>query len=628
MCGIAGFYSSINSTELNKALLQKASTAIHKRGPDNEGFYFNNLIGLAHRRLSIIDTSEGAHQPFHSEDDRFVMVFNGEIFNYKDLQFQYLPDEKFHTTSDTEVLLKLFIKLGNKCFSLLNGFFALAIYDKQENKLTLARDRYGKKPLLTYQNENGFYFASEMKALFQFNIKKEIDKASLVQYFQFNYLPPNASLIKGVEKVEPGTIKIITANHIATEKFYELKITSADNKLNYDEAQKQLVNLLDAATQRRMVSDVPLGAFLSGGIDSSVIVALASQYKKGLHTFSIGYKDEPFFDETKYAELVAAKYQTNHTVFKLTNDDFLQHLYDVLDYIDEPFADSSALAVYILSHQTRKHATVALSGDGADEIFAGYNKYAAEFRMRNKSLKNEAVKTLSPLWDVLPKSRNHKLTNLFRQLNRFADGAKLSTAERHWRWCSWMQFEKVEQLLNLNDEAIKAEVNKRKLYFLQNFTAANDFNEVLLTDTNLVLKGDMLVKVDMMSMANSLEIRSPFLDYTVVDFAFSLPASFKINGQIKKRIVQDAFRHLLPVELYNRPKHGFEVPLLKWFRNELKSLIEDDLLNDKFITEQNIFNLKFIQQLKQQLNSNNPGDAAANIWALIVFQWWWKKYFV
>jgi asparagine synthase (glutamine-hydrolysing) len=190
-----------------------------------------------------------------------------------------------------------------------------------------------------------------------------------------------------------------------------------------------------------------------------------------------------------------------------------------------------------------------------------------------------------------------------------------------------MQFEKVEQLLNLKDEATKAEVNKRKLYFLQNYSAANDFNEVLLTDTNLVLKGDMLVKVDMMSMANSLEIRSPFLDYTVVDFAFSLPASFKINGQIKKRIVQDAFRHLLPAELYNRPKHGFEVPLLKWFRNELKSLIEDDLLNDKFIAEQNIFNLPYIQQLKQQLNSNNPGDAAANIWALIVFQWWWKKYF-
>ena len=228
----------------------------------------------------------------------------------------------------------------------------------------------------------------------------------------------------------------------------------------------------------------------------------------------------------------------------------------------------------------------------------------------------------------MPKSRNHKTTNLFRQLNRFAEGAKLPIAERHWRWCSWMSEENVKALLKENESTIKEELKKRKSILLQNFSSKNDFNEVLLTDVNLVLKGDMLVKVDLMSMANSLEIRSPFLDFNVVDFAFSLPTEYKINGSIKKRIVQDAFREYLPEELYNRPKHGFEVPLLKWFRNELRSLIDDDLLNDKFILEQNIFNLAFIQQLKKQLHSNNPGDAAANIWALIVFQWWWKTYFL
>jgi asparagine synthase (glutamine-hydrolysing) len=237
------------------------------------------------------------------------------------------------------------------------------------------------------------------------------------------------------------------------------------------------------------------------------------------------------------------------------------------------------------------------------------------------------VKNLAPFWQALPKSRNHKITNLFRQLNRFAEGAKLPIAERHWRWCSWMNEENVKALLKENEASDSTILEQRKKNILQNFSIKNDFNEVLLTDVNLVLKGDMLVKVDMMSMANSLEIRSPFLDFNVVDFAFSLPTEFKINGSMKKRIVQDAFRNLLPVELYNRPKHGFEVPLLKWFRNELSSLINDDLLSDKFIAEQNIFNLNFIQQLKKQLHSNNPGDAAANIWALIVFQWWWKKYF-
>ncbi len=628
MCGIAGYALKNVANEKFKTYLNNAANAIQLRGPDNEGFFFHQQIGLAHRRLSIIDTSASANQPF-AIDNRYTIVFNGEIFNYKQLQTQYLADEKFNTTSDTEVLLKLFIRYGTQCFQWLNGFFAFAIYDKMEDKLTIARDRFGKKPLLFCHNEDGFFFASEMKALLQFGIKKEIDQASLAQYFQFNYLPPNVSIFKGVEKLQGGYFIEINQQEIKTRQYYKLEIDYTKNQnLSYDAAQKKLVNLMNDAVEKRMISDVPLGAFLSGGIDSSVIVALASQQKKGLHTFSIGYKDEPFFDETKYAELVANKYQTNHTVFKLSNDDFLNHVFDVLNYLDEPFADSSALAVYILSHHTRQHATVALSGDGADEIFAGYNKYAAEFKMRNGGWNNEMVKQLSPLWKALPKSRNHTTTNLFRQLNRFAEGAKLPIAERHWRWCSWMSEENVKELLKENAASVSKVLEQRKKKNLENFSSKNDFNEVLLTDVNLVLKGDMLVKVDLMSMANSLEIRSPFLDFSVVDFAFSLPTEFKINGSMKKRIVQDAFRNLLPPELYNRPKHGFEVPLLKWFRNELRSLIEDDLLADKFIIEQNIFNLAFIQQLKKQLHSNNPGDAAANIWALIVFQWWWKKYFV
>ena len=629
MCGIAGFFLKNNFTEKEKLQLNNAAMAMQLRGPDNQGLYFDKQCGLAHRRLSIIDTSAAANQPF-TIAERYTIVFNGEIFNYKQLQEKYLADEKMETSSDTEVLLKLFIHYGTECFQWLQGFFALAIYDKTENKITLARDRFGKKPFLYFEDERGFFFASEMKALLQMGLKKQLDMASVAQYFQFNYLPPNESILKGGKKLKGGNFIEIINQKITTTQFYELKIDTENyQKYTYENAQSKLIELMTDAVESRMVSDVPLGAFLSGGIDSSVIVALASQFKKGLHTFSIGYKDEPFFDETKYAELVAKKYQTNHTAFKLSNDDFLNHVFDVLNYIDEPFADSSALAVYILSHHTQKYATVALSGDGADEIFAGYNKYAAEFKMRKGSWKNETVKQLSPLWQVLPKSRNHKATNLFRQLNRFAEGSKLPIAERHWRWCSWMSEDAVKQLLIADYKLqMDEELQKRKNTILQNFSSKNDFNEVLLTDMNLVLKGDMLVKVDQMSMANSLEVRSPFLDYRVVDFAFSLPAEFKINGSMKKRIVQDAFRNLLPAELYNRPKHGFEVPLLKWFRNELRSLIEDDLLSDKFILEQNLFNLQFVQQLKKQLHSNNPSDAAANIWALIVFQWWWKKYFL
>jgi asparagine synthase (glutamine-hydrolysing) len=387
------------------------------------------------------------------------------------------------------------------------------------------------------------------------------------------------------------------------------------------------VNKLDDAVKERMISDVPLGAFLSGGIDSSVIVALASRHTNALKTFSVGYRDNPYFDETKYAKLVAAQYKTDHTVFSLTNNDFLEHVGGVLDYLDEPFADSSAIPVFILSHLTRKHVTVALSGDGGDEVFAGYNKHGAEWRVRQRSLLNSLVKAGHPVWKALPRSRNGKFTNKFRQLYRFAEGAKLGERERYWRWAAFNNPQQAGALLQpaARDSVNVAEMEREKAALLE-VIGREDYNEMLVADMNLVLLSDMLVKVDMMSMANSLEIRSPFLDYKVVDFAFGLSADYKINGQLKKRIVQDAFRPMLPEELYNRPKQGFEIPLLGWFRNELWSLINDDLLDRRFVTEQGIFNPDATEALKQKLRSNNPEDSHATIWALIVFQHWWKKY--
>jgi asparagine synthase (glutamine-hydrolysing) len=299
----------------------------------------------------------------------------------------------------------------------------------------------------------------------------------------------------------------------------------------------------------------------------------------------------------------------------------------VLDYLDEPFADSSALPVYILCKNTRQHVTVALSGDGGDEVFAGYNKHGAEYRIRQQSLKNTVAKMGAPLWKLLPKSRNSKLTNTFRQLHRFAEGARLGTAERYWRWASLAGPEQVKALLSKTtrqqlDTAFFGQIKAGALAPIQ----TDDYNEILLTDMSLVLQSDMLVKVDLMSMANSLEVRSPFLDHDVVDFAFGLPASYKINGSLKKRIVQDAFRSLLPEEIYNRPKQGFEIPLLGWFRNELWSLINDDLLSHRFVSEQGIFDPQSIEALKTKMRSSNPEDSHATIWALIVFQYWWKKY--
>ena len=353
---------------------------------------------------------------------------------------------------------------------------------------------------------------------------------------------------------------------------------------------------------------------------------MAAEQTSSLKTFSIGYRDEAFFDETSYAELVAKKIGSDHTTFKLSNDDLYGELDDVLNYIDEPNGDSSALSVHVLSRLTKKHVTVALSGDGADEVFSGYNKHMGEFRARHTGFAENLVTAGLPLWNALPKSRNFPLSNRVRQFQRFAKGQKLTAKERYWLWCKYVEEEQVDELLlhSRSEEEIE-NYKERKDYLLRFFSKNGDFNEVLRTDVDLVLQSDMLTKVDMMSMSNSLEVRVPFLDYELVDFAFSLPVSSKVNKGMKKRIVQDAFRDMLPKELYNRPKHGFEVPLLKWFRTGLRSTIENELLSDSFIREQEIFNLETIKQMKQKLFSSNPEDIHAQIWMLIVFQSWWKK---
>jgi asparagine synthase (glutamine-hydrolysing) len=631
MCGITGIYAFNEIGRFFQINLFAATDTLSSRGPDMSGSFTHNYCGLGHRRLSIIDTSSDGRQPMTDESGRYTIVFNGEIFNYPELRRkQEAKGITFRSTSDTEVLLNLYIEQGEACLPQLNGFFAFAIYDKEEESLFIARDRMGIKPLLYFQDEDKLIFASEMKAMLAFHVPRELDYVSLQQYLQLNYIPAPHTIFKGVRKLLPGHYLRIRNGEVSTQRWYQIPQTyrkwTAGN-MNYEKLQTTLVDLLDAAVQRRLIADVPLGAFLSGGIDSSAIVALASRHTPHLNTFSIGYRDEPFFDETKYANLVAKKFGTNHTVFSLTNDDLYEHLFDMLDYIDEPFADSSALAVYILSKRTKKKVTVALSGDGADEIFAGYNKHQGEYRIRTGGLMADLVKALHPVWEALPKSRNSGFSNKVRQLQKFAEGMDMSDKDRYWRFCTFVSESDARSLLSepSRDLADAQQFAERKAGILEYLRNDGDFNEFLYTDMHLVLPNDMLTKVDLMSMAHGLEIRVPFLDYTVVDFAFSVPAEFKVNGQLKKRIVQDAFRKELPPQLYNRPKHGFEVPLLKWFRNELQSLISNDLLSDPFITEQGIFHVEAIQALKRKLFSDNPEDVHARIWALLVFQHWWKK---
>lgn len=635
MCGITGLYA-FNKDKAAKQLAKvtQSNQKMLLRGPDSGDVFINDRVALGHRRLSIIDTTVCGTQPMTDKSGKYKIVFNGEIFNFSELSEQHLGKVWQQnggpvSHSDTEVLLYLLIEYGERCLEWLSGFFAFAFYDMEKEEMLIARDRFGKKPLLIYQHEDYIAFSSEMKALLAWDIPRELNYNVLHQYLQLNYIPQPQSMLVGVQKLKPAHYMKLNGKGIETYKPYYTLQTHPEEygKYTYDQAQQQLVTLMDNAVRERMISDVPLGAFLSGGIDSSVIVALASKYTDKLNTFSVGYKDNAFFDETKYARLVADRYKTEHTVFSLSNNDFLEHVHGVLDYIDEPFADSSAIPVYILSKYTRQHVTVALSGDGGDEVFAGYNKHGAEWRVRQHSMVNSLVKAGYPVWKMLPHSRNGKFTNKFRQMYRFAAGARLGDRERYWRWAAFNTPQQATALLkdSRRSEVDHAVVEREKTTILSAIRS-NDYNEMLQVDMNLVLLGDMLVKVDLMSMANSLEVRSPFLDYKVVDFAFGLPAEYKINGQLKKRIVQDAFRGMLPEELYNRPKQGFEIPLLGWFRNELWSMINDDLLSEKFIIEQGIFDPVATEALKKKLRSNNPEDSHATIWAMIVFQYWWKKY--
>ncbi|MFN5318265.1 MAG: asparagine synthase (glutamine-hydrolyzing), partial [Bacteroidia bacterium] len=512
---------------------------------------------------------------------------------------------------------------GIACLDEINGFFSFAFHDTLTNQTWIVRDRYGEKPLVYSQDREGLSFASEIKALEAFGMLNDIDKRALGIYFHLNYTPAPLSIFKHIKKLEPGHYLHVKNGEVNRHCWYSLSTKPSDVMYTYAEAQNKLRALMEDAVSLRMISDVPLGSFLSGGIDSSVVTALASRHTQKLNTFSIGYRDEPLFDETHYAQSVAKMYGTSHTVFSLTNNDLFKHLHEMLDYFDEPFADSSALAVYILCKETRKHATVALSGDGADELFGGYRKHEAEWRIRQGGVAAKSIALLQPLWNRLPASRNSKSGDLIRKLRKFAAGMNQYPRERYWSWCGYGDAIYINSLIHQDykshetDECIKILASHIK--------NTKGINDMLMNDIHLVLPNDMLFKVDSMSMANSLEVRSPFMDYRVVEFAVSLPSEFKVNTKGRKQIVQDAFRNILPKELYNRPKQGFEVPLLAWFRGGLHEWIFNDLLNKSFIERQGIFNYEAIKQLQHELNSSNPGDAVARTWALVVFQSWYKK---
>jgi asparagine synthase (glutamine-hydrolysing) len=634
MCGITGVFAFSENGSETIAQLKKASWAIRHRGPDAAGTFVHQNVALAHRRLGIIAPAHHADQPFTDASLRYTIVYNGEVFNYKALQAKLAAKGiQLTTDSDTEVVLQLYILYGPECLKKLRGFFAFAIYDAAEQSLFVARDRFGEKPLLYYKDGDKFLFGSELKALLELGVPRELDYTSLFQYLQLTYIPAPATILKGVKKLLPGHYLIVKHNKVHDSNWYKLPFDgekAAANSLNYKQQQSKLQALLQQAVTERLVSDVPVGALLSGGIDSSIVVGLASQEVKELQTFSVGFPEQPFFDETGYARLVADKFKTNHSELLLTNQDLYSDIFGMLDGLSEPFADSSALAVYSLSKYAGKQVKVALSGDGADELFAGYNKHRAEFQALSNGPAATFITKLEYLWENLPKTRNSFVTNKVRQLHRFASGAKLPASDRYWFWATWQKEEQALALLKPENRAKAANrlYNARKSRLLDCLNRKHyDLNSVLCADWQLVLANDMLPKTDLMGLANGLEIRSPFLDHRVVKFAFSLPVTSKIDSSYQKKILQDSFRHMLPAELYKRPKKGFEIPLLSFLQTEGAGLV-NEYLSDELIEAQQIFDVAQIRKLRLAFKGNTAGTLQTQVWALLVFQYWWKNTFL
>lgn len=619
MCGICGIFDFNDKAEKWTESIKHSVSLLKNRGPNSDGIFLHKNTGFGHTRLSVIDTSDAANQPLTDSTGRYTIIFNGEFYNYPYHRKRLV--EKgfiFKTLSDTEVLLNLYIEKGESFLNEINGCFAIAIYDNKEETVLIARDRYGIKPLVFYKDNQKIIFASEIKALLCFDITKKLNNEALKCYLHLNYIPAPLTIFENVYKLLPGHLIKIKNKTVEVKKYYSIT-QSLNSKITFNEAVQEFKHLQEESVKRRLISDVPLGTFLSGGLDSSIVTAIAAQNVSKLNTFSVGFKEDVFYDETSSAQIIANKFDTNHTVFSLSRKDLLDEITHVLDYLDEPFADSSAIAVSALSRLTKQNVTVALSGDGADELHAGYNKHYAHYKALNGGLFNIVAKISLPFVKIMPKSRNSSFSNKVRQAQRYGKGLMKTDKDRYWYWSSFAEKHYVEELLTGNYN-----IDKPKNEILKGINT--DFNSLLYTDMNLVLPNDMLFKVDMMSMSHGLEVRVPMLDHTIVDFMFTLPSEFKIDSNSRKKLLRSAFSDILPTEILSKPKHGFEVPLLPWLRNELNPML-NELLSESAINKQGIFNFSKIHNQKNKLHSVNPSESPVHLWSLLVFQYWWNKFF-
>ena len=621
MCGITGYISLDNT--INAHELAKATDVLQHRGPDARGCYFSEdgKVGLGHRRLAILDLSTSANQPMLSADGRYVIVFNGEVYNFKELK-QKLRDKgaSLKTTSDTEVILQSFAEQGVHCFKDFNGMFSLAIYDLQKNMLTLCRDHAGIKPLFIYANETEFVFSSELKSIQVIKGKHlTIDKTAVPYFLHLGYIPHPLTIFNGVEKfpaahylqIAVGRDKLdtISANIIS---FWDAgKHINAEPLRDENAAKKILTSLLNDAVEKQLISDVPIGTFLSGGIDSSLVTALACKVStRKVNTFSLAI-DDGKFNESQYAALVAQHLQTCHHEFRVKEKDVLGLIGNLLPVYDEPFADSSALPTMMVSRLAREHVTVTLSGDGGDELFMGYGMYAWAKRLSEKwvPFSRRSLFALSRLMN----DRYRRAGNLFAYNNRDHLKSHIFSQEQYF-----FREQELHEML-VDDSFDFGKLNSRS----QVKRTLKDEEEQSLWDFNYYLKDDLLVKVDRAAMHYSLETRVPLLDYRIIEFAFNLDTSLKIKDNTMKYLLKQVLYDYLPPKIFDRPKWGFAIPLKKWLKTDLRYLLEKYTARD-IIERHNLLHYKQVGKIKDRYLRGS--DHLFNrLWVIVVLHWWLEE---
>ena len=623
MCGIFGSFNLDRNSPLDSRIAQQMGEHLNHRGPDQEGLYQDHSICLGHRRLSIIDLSEAGRQPMPNEDKTLWIVFNGEIYNYQELRPELEKHgHRFRSNTDTEVILHLFESEGDACVNKLRGMFAFAIWNSRDEILFIARDRLGKKPLYYYFDSRVFAFASEMKALLLHSrVARELDLQAVDEYLSYQYVPAPRSIFRDIRKLPPAHTLVCKRNDLRLEKYWEPDFSRKISFQSNEELETGVLNQLEESTRIRLKSDVPLGAFLSGGVDSSAVVAMmARNMNTPVKTFSIGFEEEDY-SELKYARRVASLFQTDHHEF-VVKPDTVEILPKLVWHYDEPFSDSSALPTYYLSQMTRKHVTVALNGDGGDEAFAGYEKYLAmRFFSYLNQLPERGRRFLQRLGDSLPEQAEKR--NLMRKFKRFL---RTSTGNFTTDYLGLMTL--------FDDRSKKALYTPEFMHHLKGNPPADRFLISLLergsslhwidrisrTDYESYLPNDLLAKVDIASMAHSLELRSPFLDHKFVEFSASLPPMFKLNGTKTKDLLKRALRKILPNDILDRKKMGFGVPLNHWFRGPLQEFARETLLSNNSL-KRNYFKP---EQLGRLLSEHAAGrkDHAYKLWNLLVLEIW------